>query len=64
MINNKNAEEQVLENIFPYIHTARPEMMEILSEQQNQYLTSNKRQTSIQEKNNDAVYCVLRHPQS
>ena len=50
MINNKNAEEQVLENIFSYIHTARPEIMDILSEQQNQYLTSTKRQTSMQEK--------------
>jgi hypothetical protein len=35
MINNKNTEEQVLENIFPSIHTARPEIMEILSEQRN-----------------------------
>ena len=55
---------RVLENIFSYIHTARPEIMDILSEQQNQYLTSTKRQTSMQEKKmNDPVDCVLRHPQ-
>ena len=39
MINNKNAKEQDLDNIFPLIHTAIPEMKEIQSEQRNYYLT-------------------------
>ena len=39
MINNKDTEEQDLENIFPLIHTAIPEMKEIQSEQRNYYLT-------------------------
>ena len=39
MINNKDTEEQDLENIFPLIHTAIPEMKEIQSEQRNYYMT-------------------------
>jgi hypothetical protein len=35
MINNKNTEEQLLENILSHKHPARPEMKKILSEQQN-----------------------------